>query len=485
MSFDNPSALFYAQKLLEGDCVHINQSFTILGCLLITGCVILKPTLPLDTVSLPTTYSTPALAESTVAETAWWLPFNNPELNELIQHAMIHNPSLEQVWARLTQADATAKRLGAARLPSINLTGGFASTESVNTGADNDQWNVGVAATSYELDLWGRVNAVQAAAKLDAESARFAVETAAMSLSAEVANRWNNLIARRMELAILREQLKANRTSLELIELRFRRSFSTGLAVLQQRQTVESTAALIPLAERAERAAELELTALLGQTEPVSIESNSLCTLPPLPALGIPATLLEQRPDVQRARALLDAASWRVAAARADRLPAIRLSGRIESTEGNAEELFDNWLSTLIGSLSAPLIDAGGRHAETERTQAVLRESIAAYRATVIQAINEVEQALNLEETQANYAAALEVRHNAAKQAYDESLKRYRNGAIDYTTVLFQLNTLQQIERLQISAQADQISYRINLLRSLGGNWVKQLEEPGESNEEN
>ena len=208
---------------------------------------------------------------------------NNPELDELIDHALIHNPSLEQVWARLTQADATARRLGAARVPSINLTSGFTRTEAINAGTESDQWSVGVAATSYELDLWGRVNAVQAAAKLDAESARFAVETAAMSLSAEVANRWNSLIARRMELAILREQLKANRTSLELIELRFRRSFSTGLAVLQQRQTVESTAALIPLAERAERAAELELTALLGQTEPVAIESNSLCTLPPLP----------------------------------------------------------------------------------------------------------------------------------------------------------------------------------------------------------
>ena len=173
---------------------------------------------------------------------------NNPELNELIDHAMIHNPSLEQVWARLKQADATAKRLGAARLPSINLTGGFTSTEAVNTGADIDQWSVGVAATSYELDLWGRVNAVQTAARLDAESARFAAETAAMSPSAEVAIRWHNVLARRMELAILREQLKANRTSLELIELRFRKSFSTGLAVLQQRQTVESTAALIPLA---------------------------------------------------------------------------------------------------------------------------------------------------------------------------------------------------------------------------------------------
>ena len=465
--------------------MRINQSFTILGCFLLTGCALLKPELPLDTISLPPTYSTPAIAESTVAETAWWLTFNNPELDELIDHALIHNPSLEQVWARLTQADATARRLGAARVPSINLTSGFTRTEAINAGTESDQWSGGAAIPSYELDLWGRVNAVQTAARLDAESARFAAETAAMSLSAEVAIRWHNVLARRMELAILREQLEANRTSLELIELRFRKSFSTGLAVLQQRQTVESTAALIPLAKRAERAAELELTALLGKTEPIAITSTTLCTLPPLPALGIPATLLEQRPDVQRARALLDAASWRVAAARADRLPAIRLSGRIESTEGSAEELFDNWLSTLVGNVSAPLFDAGGRRAETERAQAVLREAVAAYRATVIQAINEVEQALNLEATQATYTAALTVQQNAAKQAYDEALRRYRNGAIDYTTVLFQLNTLQQIERLQISAQADQISYRINLLRSLGGNWVKQLEEPGGSNEEN
>ena len=130
----------------------------------------------------------------------------------MIDHALIHNPSLEQVWARLTQADATARRLGAARVPSINLTSGFTRTEAINAGTESDQWSGGAAIPSYELDLWGRVNAVQTAARLDAESARFAAETAAMSLSAEVAIRWHNVLARRMELAILREQLEANRT---------------------------------------------------------------------------------------------------------------------------------------------------------------------------------------------------------------------------------------------------------------------------------
>ena len=69
------------------------------------------------------------------------------------------------------------------------------------------------------------------------------------------------------------------------------------------------------------------------------------------------------------------------------------------------------------------------------------------------------------------------VRLKAASQAYDEAISRYRNGAVDYTTVLFQLNTMQQLERSQILAKADQITYRINLLRSLGGSWTKKLDD--------
>jgi outer membrane protein TolC len=165
----------------------------------------------------------------------------------------------------------------------------------------------------------------------------------------------------------------------------------------------------------------------------------------------------------QRSSSKLEAAGWRVAAARAERFPAIRLTGRIESNKPTAEALFDDWFSTLAGSLTSPLFNAGASRATIRQNEAVLRERFAAYRETLINAVQEVEQALNLEHTQATYAKAVTVRLDAAQQAYDEAVSRYRNGAVDYTTVLFQLNTLQQLERAQISAHADQIAYRIAL----------------------
>lgn len=447
--------------------------------LFVNGCAMLKPGTP-PMPELPETFSAPSLTNSVVVQSAWWHTFESSELDQLINQALTNSPSLDQVWARLSQAEATATRLGAARLPSIDLTGSGSRTEALNAGADTERYSAGAAA-SFELDLWGRVNAVQMAAAIDAIGARDAVETAAMSLSAEVANRWHQLIARKREYEILQQQLHANQTSLELIELRFRKSLSTGLAVLQQRQTVEATAALLPLAGRAEKTAALELARLLGTTEPVALTTPHLLELSPLPAPGIPADLLEQRPDVRRARNALEAAGWRVAAARAERFPAIRLTGRIESNEPTAEALFDDWFSTLAGSLTSPLFNAGASRATIRQNEAVLRERFAAYRETLINAVQEVEQALNLEHTQATYAKAVTVRLDAAQQAYDEAVSRYRNGAVDYTTVLFQLNTLQQLERAQISAHADQIAYRIALYRALGGNWTAELVDSGES----
>ncbi|OUX38635.1 MAG: hypothetical protein CBE26_00720 [Kiritimatiellaceae bacterium TMED266] len=450
----------------------------LISIILCSGCTMLKPNAP-PIQELPETFSAPALTNSVVADEAWWQTFENAELNQLIYQALTNSPTLDQAWARLRQAEATATRLGAARLPSIDLTASGSRTEALNQGADSERYTAGAAA-SFELDLWGRVNAVQMAAAIDAIGARDAVETAAISLTAEVASRWHQLIARRLERNILEQQLRDNKTSLELIELRFRKSLSTGLAVLQQRQTVEATAALLPLAERAEHAAALELARLLGQTETVALTTTQLLSLPPLPTLGIPANLLEQRPDVRRARNALDAAGWRVAASRAERLPAIRLTGRIESTEPTAEALFDDWFSTLAGSLTSPLFNAGASRATIRQSEAVMRERFAAYRAAIINAVQEVEQALNLERTQAAYADAVAVRLHAAQQAYDEAVSRYRNGAVEYTTVLFQLNTLQQLERTQISAQADQVAYRIALFRVLGGNWTAELVDSGE-----
>ena len=457
--------------------MRLIKVFVIIASLLCSSCTMLKPEVHPASLNPPTPFLIPTLADSTVAEEEWWLIFNNSELNHLIEQALNNNPSIEQVWVRLKQARVATDKVGATRFPALSLSSGLALSENLNSKESTEQWSGGAGLASYELDLWGRVNAIREAAKLDEAATALAVEAAAMSLSAEVAIKWHNLIYRRLDLTILEEQLKSNKTFLELIELRFRNSLSTGLDVLQQRQTVEATAGLIPIAKRAKRSAEIELAALLGQIQHYEIKTSELCELPEIPDLGVPATLLNRRPDIKKAIANLEAASWRIAAAKADRLPAIRLSSRIESQSSSAEQLFNNWIGSIAGNLSAPFFDGGSRRAEVRRTELVLEEKLAAYKEAVVNAIREVEQNINLEKTQADYSEAVTVRLKAASQAYDEAISRYRNGAVDYTTVLFQLNTMQQLERSQILAKADQITYRINLLRSLGGSWTKKLDD--------
>ena len=109
------------------------------------------------------------------------------------------------------------------------------------------------------------------------------------------------------------------------------------------------------------------------------------------------------------------------------------------------------------------------------RTRAVVEERLGAYRATVINAIKEVEDALISEQKQRDYIVALDQRLEAARLSYGESINRYRNGLIEYTTVLIQLNTLQALERDRVAAQYDLLQYRINLYRALGGTWPNEL----------
>ena len=102
---------------------------------------------------------------------------------------------------------------------------------------DSNNWSAGIA-SNYELDLWGRINAIKSSAKLDAVTAKQAAETLMVTLSAEVALKWNEIIAKRLELTVLQEQISSNKTMLELIELRFNNSLASALDVFQQKQIV-------------------------------------------------------------------------------------------------------------------------------------------------------------------------------------------------------------------------------------------------------
>ena len=418
----------------------------------------------------------------------WWLTFQSSELNGLIEEALTNSPTIQQSWARLAQADALAVQAGAARYPtldySINASANSLETSrGANPGRDSfNSYGLGVSA-GYEVDLWGRVKSQTQAAAFDREASREDLNTAAITLSSQVASRWVAIVAQQLQTEVIHLQLKANLTTKELIELRFRKSLSSALDVYQQRQTVASTESQIPKAELREELLRNELAVLLGQSDFQSLEitDDKLPIIGSLPALGIPADVLANRPDVRKAGLQLQSADWRVSAARADRLPAIRLTAGANygSSDIDVADVFDNWAATLAASVTGPIFDGGRRKAEVARTRAVVDERLAGYKQTVLNAIKEVEDALVSEEKQSAFIFSLDERLEAAERSYEESINRYRNGLIEYTTVLIQLNTLQNLERDRVAAQYDLLQYRINLYRALGGTWPNELTYPG------
>jgi len=418
---------------------------------------------------LPPAYSSPS--REWAPEQKWWETFNDPQLNDLIEEALGHNFSLRQSWARLRQAQALAARSGAALYPEVDLEAG-ASTERRQTDATESVENYSLGLTgSYEIDLWGRIRSERQAARVSAVASREDLNTAAITLSASIVTRWIDIVSQRMQMQLLVQQLNANQTLLELVELRFRKSLASAVDVFQQRQLVEQSRAQLPLVEQAERRLLNELALLLGRT-PFSlpqIQALSLEIPTDPPAAGIPTQLLANRPDIRAAARRLEAADWNVAAARADRLPQISLSAEAAFQADKLSLLMDNWLTRLAANMTAPLFDGRRRVSEVRRLQAVVVENLAAYRQTVLTAMREVEDALVDEAKLREHLKGLQAQLEAAQNALNQARRRYRNGLSDYLPVLTQLLTVQELERSRIQRRADLLTARVNLYRSLGG----------------
>ncbi len=413
----------------------------------------------------------------------WWESFDAPQLNALVQEALGNNFSLQESWARLRQARALVIRSRAERFPDLVFDGSASvGRQQIRGGQESDDtvesYALGLS-SSYEIDLWGRVDSLQTADALAAVANREDLNAAAITLAANVTTRWIGIMSQRLQWSLVKQQLAANQTLLELLELRFRKSLASALDVFQQRQLVEQSRAQLPLIEQSEYQLLHELAVLLGRT-PFSIpeiEDAPLEIPANVPSTGLPVQLLTSRPDIRAAMRRLEASDWLVAAAKADRLPGIRLGVAATFRSEELGRLFDNWLVNLIADLTAPLYDGRRREAEVLRLEAVVAEDLAFYRATVLNAIREVEDALVGEAKLREHLAGLAAQLEAARLALSEARSRYRNGLNDYLPVLTQLLSVQNLERTQIQRQADLLVARVDLYRALGGQWTDRLKQ--------
>ena len=415
----------------------------------------------------------------------WWTSFRSPELDALIDKGLASNFDIRKAWARLDQARELAVQAGADRWPGLNLdasarrakTISAASGEPVATTAD--QFTLGVAA-SYEVDLWGRVSAGARAARLDFEASRDDLETAALTVAADLSDAWFAAVEQQAQLRLLNEQLEVSRSYRELTELRFQQGQASALDVYQQRQQEASVRAQIPPVE-ARLAVLQNALAVLAGLPPGGLDAElprGLPEAPPRPAAGLPADLLENRPDVRAAGARLRAADERVHAAVVNRLPALKLTGGAAYQNAEISDLFDDWIWNLAAGLAGPILDGGRRASEARRTQAAADEALTTYGQALLKALREVEDALVQEDRQRELLDRQREQLGLARETLEQARSRYLRGLNDYLPVLTALQTTQVLERSELAAHRQWLSYRLQLHRALGGDWTRALERP-------
>ncbi len=455
----------------------------ILSVLGLGSCAPFRPDPVPDVASdIPATFS--AETGTAAPETKWWTSFDDPELNSFIESAFSKSPELEQVYARLRQARAVAEIAGADLYPDLTGTGdlGYSRRRIKNGISDtfsSRNYSAGLSG-SYEPDLWGKIRAEREASLLSVEAREQDLNFAALLLAGEISDRWIRIVSQKMQIALLEEQLETNFTFLELIVLRFRQAIVSALDVYQQQQVIDRLRAEIPLAQAEKERLINELAVLAGNPPRsiVEIGRERLPKLTPAPPAGIPADLLEYRPDIRAVQARLRAAGWDVAAARANRLPSVSLKAGGFIDGDHLDFLLDNWILTLASGIAAPIFDGNRRAAEVDRTEAVVDENLAFYRETVLVAIREVENALVTEARQLEHIEKLKKVVETARIALRQAVLRYRNGLTDYLPVLTQILTVQDLERNLIVQRETLLRNRVNLHLALGGTWASEILPP-------
>ncbi len=410
----------------------------------------------------------------------WWQSFADPTLDALIADGVSQNFTIRSAWDRLRQAEAIAARTGADLLPEANYTGGARRSRQELNDQDiySTRYSVGLAA-AYEIDIWGRVHSSVQATAMDAAAAQEDVYAAAITLSANIARTWYQLVESRLQERLIADQIQTNENVLSIITLQFRQGQVGAANVFRQRQFVEATRGQLINAQERTALLTHQLAILLGKTPGVwqPQDSDQLTVLADLPSTGIPSETLMRRPDLRSAGQAIAAADYRVYAAAAEQYPRISLSAGIETDSARTRDMFDNWLATLAASAVGPLFDGGSRRAETERTRAVLSERINTFAQKTLTAVGEVEDALRQDEYQRQSIANIQQQLALAERVYDRTRESYLKGQLDYLRVLDALASRQTLQRNELTERRLRLEYRVNLCRAIAGGWPMERPE--------
>ncbi|WP_284412346.1 efflux transporter outer membrane subunit [Acidovorax sp. SUPP3334] len=412
----------------------------------------------------------------------WWLGFQDPVLNGLVERAGRGNTTVQEAAARLAEARALLRSADANRAPQVGVSTGVSRQAGANTATGGP-----VPATlataglnvSYELDLFGRLSQASDAARLDAQARDALLQSTRLMVQADVAQTYLQWRSVQAERTLLEESMAAYRDTLRLTQRRYQAGDVAELDVARVQTEVAATESEALALERQQVLLNNALAVLVGDVASGFTVAPAAGTgtageavLPVIPA-GVPGTVLARRPDVSAAQASVLAAQARVGVAQAAWFPAVTLTGNGGYASPELGDLF-KWSARSWGIgalLSLPIFDGGQRAAQEEGARARLEGALAAHRGQVLTAFREVEDQLGALRLLAGQAEAQSRAVQAAARATQLSDSRYRNGLVSQLELLDARRSELRNRRQALQVRTAQYTATVGLIRALGGGW--------------
>jgi len=459
----------------------MRRALAALAALALAGCAI-GPDYERPPVVEPPIYreqTTPAEAQS-FADLPWWEVFQDETLRALIGEALDNNYDLRLAAQRVEEFSARAGVARSEFFPQIGAE--FDATRGVNSvlgapspGAPRDNAFLLAAGMAWEIDIWGRIRRTNEAARADLFASEAFRRGVLLTLVSDVAASYFELLGLDLELAITRQNVEAFTKMRDLFERKFTGGVDSKLGMLRAEASLATVASAVPELERRIIEVENRLSVLLGR-EPGPIPRGTALLAqgePPQVPVGMPAQLLERRPDLLEAEQNAIAANAIVGVAISEFLPRIGLTGLAGGVSTQLHDVLqkDSAMWSIAGVATTPIFQGGAIYYGWEQAKAQAEQATLAYQATALDALRDVSDALTAREKLALVRAEQQKAVDALNESVRISTIRYTDGKADYFEVLNAQQDLFPAETELARTERDQRIAIVQIYRALGGGW--------------
>ena len=462
-----------------------NIKKTVLICLSLSliACKTVGPDYKRIPANLPATYGESAVAENPQLKQwpkNWWLQYQDPKLNALIELSLKNNTNIALAVARIEEADASMREVGASMQPQVDLNAGATRSKVTELGAFptfggavRNHFNFGLS-TSYEIDFWGKIKRNKESAAANALASRAGKDTVELSLIGLVASNYLQLRGLDAQIAVTKDNQVSRKEALSLNQRRLAGGVASALEVSQAEVTVSNLDAQLIELTRLRALTLHQLTVLTGQLDLTLVEGDlRSLAVPPTPPAGLPSALLENRPDICQAEQNLIAQNAKIGVAKAAMYPSISLTGSLGAESVDLGDILKAgariWSFGL--GLDLPIFDSNRRQSRVEQADARQKQALAQYQTAIQNAFRDVNDALISRRLNAEREQAFMRSQASAKQALSVAENRYKSGYSAYLEVLDAQRVHNDASLAVVQAKQATFLATVELFKALGGDW--------------